>query len=481
MPLAGLLLFEAMIVAVGLFVARLLLPRGERHPAELWLPLAFAVGLTVHAMVLMGSLALMGWYSPWHLPVLAVVALVLHGALWRSPRLAPLGGFTFLSRSGAAHTQSFLWLLAFIVLGRIVMLHAEALRFPLFTWDGRFIWNLKAVILFHESTIFTDSFLHQDRVHFHRDYPLLLPGAYLGIYQAAGGVFERMARLFLVHLMTMFLLAFHGAARQRCAPWLAMLFTAILAAAAFRMDYTVRDGITLLTGVADLPMAFFAFMAVVMHGRGWRSRNLRWHLLGGLMTGACLLTKSEGIVALAAIGMGNAVMAIAGRHGAWRERIIALATCAVIPVAVALPWLVLKTHLPNFYDERFADLVSQSGFGPVMDRLPIVVGIVVKELFVVRSWNVLWPLLIVGLCAGLFLRRWRWSWLPGIVVVLWLPAYVLAYLLTPLDIRYHVETSVGRLLSHFHALALLQVAWMLGLWLRWHTFPARNVASARPD
>ncbi len=479
MPLLGLLVFEAMLVAVGLLVVRPLLPRGRSHPAELWLPLSFAVGLLANALMIKVSLLLAGFYNPWQFLLLALVAALVLCIFRQSNRFAPLGGFAFLARLGPHPTGEFTRLLTILVLALVVMLHAEALRFPLFTWDGRFIWNIKAMILLHEGTIFGDSFMDPERVHFHRDYPLLLPGAYTGIYQMTGGVAERMARLFLVHLMAMFLLAFHGSLRGRCAPWIAMAFTALLAASAFRMDYTVRDGISLTTGVADFPLAFLLFLATVLYLRGWRTSEPRWHLLGGLMAGACLLTKSEGLVVFAALSAANAVAALTLGRRSLHERFWHLALAVGVPLAIVAPWLLIKSLMPNFYDEKFGDLIADAGWAPLLQRLPRVLTILAQEIGSTRSWNLTWFLFPVALLAASF-RRWhRLGWQPGAVVVLILAAYLLAYLATPLEVHYHMETSIGRLLSHLYPLALFQLATALGLAVRWTLWPPYGITPHR--
>jgi len=248
---------------------------------------------------------------------------------------------------------------------------------------------------------------------------------------------------------------------------MAMAFTALLAESAFRMDYTVRDGISLTTGVADFPLALFLFLATWLHLLGWKSSNPRWHLLGGLMTGACLLTKSEGIVVFAALFAVNMLAALCLCRRSLRERTKHFALAVAVPMAVVAPWLLLKASLPNFYDEKFGDLIGVAGLAPLLQRLPRVLSLIVYEATSVRSWNLTWFLFPVAFLVAILCRRRRLHWLPGAVAVLILSAYLLAYLATPLEIHYHVETSIGRLLSHVYPLALFQLAAALGLGVRW--------------
>ncbi|MCC5876380.1 MAG: hypothetical protein JJU11_09210, partial [Candidatus Sumerlaeia bacterium] len=177
--------YTLVLLMAGLPILLLLAPRDARMRAELWLPLAFALGWSLHAVSVKWCLVLLGVMPAALLPLLAVFGLAGTGALVHTGRAAALRGFT-LHRVPPSGAMLYIALLLLIA-ARFILLTTDALRFPLFTWDGRMTWNLKAILLYHEGAVATEAFLDPLRIHFHRDYPLMLPIAYTGVYQLAGG------------------------------------------------------------------------------------------------------------------------------------------------------------------------------------------------------------------------------------------------------------------------------------------------------
>lgn len=454
------------LLVVGLPLVYLLLPRDRKHPAELWLPLSFAMGWGVHGLLVILTQLFLRHSPPDVLSYAAFAGtgLILVLFLATDPRNV-LTGFRIarFPRRGTLLYGSLL----FLVLARVFLLLEDATRFPLYTWDARFIWNMKAILLFNEGSVFADAFLDPARIHFHRDYPLLLPTAYLGIYNFAGAVEERMARLFLAVMMCFFGLAMFDAVRRRATPMIALLFTLVLLAGAFRQDYGSFDGITLTSGVADFPLAFLAFLAFAAYLRGWQEGHWRWFVLGGILTGFCFLVKMEGLVVFALAALMNAVGVVVHRRGApWRRAAARPALALGLALVVALPWFVLKAGLPNFYDESYGDTLRIGSLGAVLARFPIVAQYYYEHLFRFANWGFTWSVYLALLPATAYCWRRGRRYLLDIVIVGWLAAYFVVYMLSPLYLGYHIETSIGRLFSHIMPLALLQVATLGGLWLR---------------
>lgn len=454
------------LLVIGLPIVYLLLPRDRRHPAELWLPLTFAMGWGVHGLLVILTQLTLGATPPELLSYAAfgATALVLVLFLATDP-MKVLAGFRIarVPPNGALLYGA----LFFLILARVFLLFEDATRFPLFTWDARFIWNLKAIILFNEGSVFTDAFLDPARIHFHRDYPLLVPTAYFGIYNFAGEVEERMARLFLAVMMCFFALAMFDAIRRRATPVVALLFTLVLVAGSFRQDYGSFDGITLTSGVADFPLAFFAFLAFVSSLRGWQEGRRRWFLLGGILTGFCFLVKSEGLIIFALMFLMHLAGVLVHRGGRPWKRVLGNPAIALgAALAVALPWFLLKAGLPNFYDESYGDMLRMGSLGAVIARFPIVAYYYYDHLFKFNNWGFTWSVYLALLPATVFCWRRGRRYLLDIVVVGWLAAYFVVYMLSPLYLGYHVETSIGRLFSHIMPLALLQLGTLCGLWLR---------------
>ena len=57
-------------------------------------------------------------------------------------------------------------------------------------------------------------------------------------------------------------------------------------------------------------------------------------------------------------------------------------------------------------------------------------------------------------------RSWfrkREFWLDS-VIILWIAAYIFTYMMSPLNLIFHLDTSISRLMSHFLPLVLVRLA-----------------------
>lgn len=430
----------------------------DRRPLELewWLPLAVGLGWVARTLVLLASLLVVGRWHPWLFPLLTVVG-ALGVVAWRGPRgvATILGGPRFINDLARLDRWAGLrWLLAGVVLLRVLLLVENALNLPMFAWDGRFIWELKARLLVDERTVFSPAFTDPDRVHFHRDYPLMLSTAMAELYWWAGERLPRASRLLLSLLAVPWLLWLYGFLRRRSDSLTALLFTALASAMPFRRDYGIEDGPSIATGVADFPLCLLVTMAFVLGAEGIRRARRDWLLLAGVLAGGCAILKEEGIFAVLLLPV---LLLLATRldRRRWLDGVVLPSLVAVL---VFLPWRAVKAQLPNFYDEKFTEALRPEFLPLLIERLPRLPPLLIAEVANVERWGVLWPLWLALVVAGFVWRlRTRVAALEA-VAALWLMGYVAAFVVTPLHIVYHVETASGRLLSHVQGLVVIAIA-----------------------
>lgn len=465
LPFLAPLVYLLFLVFIGLPLLYLVLPRDRKLVAELWLPLSFALGWGIHAFIGKLFLLLFGVYPFWILYLVLLVGIAGHavhhhlGTRWSDC----LGGFRIHRippRGALLHG-----VLLMLLVSKFALLLGDALRTPFFTWDGRMIWNLKALILYHEETIFTGSFLDPNRVHFHRDYPLMLPMAYTSIYQIAGGVHDRLARVFLVLFFALFTLAIYGAIRARASGTISLVVALLATSVAFRQDYGFYDGVTLLTGVADHPLSFYIFLTFYTLYRAINGGGTRWLVLAGLLAGSSMMLKAEGIIVLAMLVGTVFLWLVFWRPG--RRQLAGAGWMLLVAILVALPWVLLSRYLPNFYDESFGDKLHVDYIPKMIERIPLVIELIGEEVTDISKWGILLHGWILLLPLSLFFWKRGKRVLLDVVILVWMAGYFVVYLITPLMLSYHIPTSIGRLLTHFHALILFQLGTLFGLVIRW--------------
>lgn len=311
-------------------------------------------------------------------------------------------------------------------------------EFPRGEWDAVDIWNARALAFLRAPL--PDALRHAH----HADYPLLLPLAVFGLWSWTGAT-----PLVPMALATLFAAASAGllysaVARMRGRVPAAICTAVLLASPSFAHHAASQR--------ADVALAGFvlaAAVALVAHGTRPEPRLLG---LAGVALGGALWTKNEGILVTAV--MAGCWWLGAGRPGARR---VAPLLLGAAPFALALLHhkLTCGSGTDLFVEQRAGlwERLAQPA------RWATIGGA-----FVVQG-SYFW---LAGGALALYFRRRLPGRLPrearflvpalGIV----LAGYASVYALTPHDLAWHLETSLGRLLLQLWPLTLL----ILGLGAR---------------
>ena len=219
------------------------------------------------------------------------------------------------------------------------------------------------------------------------------------------------------------------------------------------------------TGVLAL---LVAFVAVAFR----RAGDADWHLSVAVLAGAVLLTGPLGRRTDLAVGVVAAFAAaskieglpfalfLIGIHLLARRRhplragvllrSLGPGTCLI------LPWMTGVLH---------HDLFQASNLGPLRPEQISRVALALGESLGAPEWRGIGLLLLVLLPLPFLLRRLR---RPGLLVVLQLAFYLLAYVASPLDPRPLVLTTFFRLIAHVAPTLLLCGILLLDAWISRH-------------
>lgn len=459
-------LYLLAVMAVGYAALRLLLRRAAGVAAEIWVPASFGLGLGFQAIVFYISLALFGKVSVLLL-VIASALLIAGSAAWllRFPpeERGDLRGFEFLTPPTNGNARSLYWACAAFILLFLGIIYTNAAQYPFTSYDGRAIWSYKAQVLLHERTVFNEEFQDPYRQHYHREYPILMPLAKFMIYDTIGRVAERQVRFLLSSVFVFSVLFIYGFLRRFGAgPLMAMLLAMLYCATPFRDDWSERDGGALNSGAVDIPLSLFAMIAIGSFMMFWKERQ-RWQwVLGAAFVAICLMTKKEGIVILAVVSFGNGLQALFGGGITDRKRAMVDAVGAsLLAVAIAVPSLYVGSRMPNFYDEKYGEMLRWEVLSQVHTRIPIVVVTTAQEIVFIKKWNWYWVSFLAMLILavpGWFTRR---EFYLDAILLAWIASYFFVYLVSPLNLVFHLNTSTSRLASHFLPIVLVR----LGLFL----------------
>jgi hypothetical protein len=324
---------------------------------------------------------------------------------------------------------------------------------PYGDWDAWNIWTMRARFLFRSGPAWRNAFAP---IFAHPDYPLLLSGAIARSWTWLGGEQARIPQ-FLAAAFTLLGagLLTAGVARLRGSNqgWLAGLS---LLGTVF---YLVRGA----SMYADVPLSFYFLAAILLLALYDAGRHSAPGLLvlAGLAAGLAAWTKNEGILFLAVTLFVRTGLAWrrAGGRGALREAGALLAGAAPVVAVVVLFKVAVTAE---------NDLAAGQSWHTLLPRLTDVSrSVFILKSFLGSLWHVGKALVVIlplaCLLAGGAPDRRR-GLLPGLAGILgaMLIGYFFVYLATPNDLKWHVPTSIDRLLIQLWPSMLLAAFLYLG-------------------
>jgi hypothetical protein len=336
---------------------------------------------------------------------------------------------------------------AILFLGAYALFQAT-LR-PMEAWDSVAIWGVRGKAIYLARSIPVEAFTKADSQLFHHDYPFLLPLLQGYVYQWMPRFNDFAVKVIGPLFLFACLLLFFGMLRQlplsrgRC-----LLYTFLLASLP---ELSVQAS----NGYADILICFYFSGSLLLLLQWMKKRTLAPLVLSALFGGAAALTKNEGLM----LGLINCViLALYLFCSELRTRWKTFLLYAAVLSCVELPWLILRQRYALASDFLNAQSLDAAFHWERLARLGPILYQYQSNWFRLDHWNILWPLLFVVLAAN-FRRCFRSE--SGYVLLgvgLALAGYSMIYLITPLEIHWHLSTSANRLFLHFVPLVVYFIA-----------------------
>lgn len=312
-------------------------------------------------------------------------------------------------------------------------------------FDALFNFEMKARLAFENATrgqlplaFFSDA----SRVWSHPRYPLLVPFAEFWIYAWLGRVDQHLVKVLFPLFYIALVCVVAGAVRR-----LSSAGTALLAAAALGTlpPLTVIPGA--ISGYAEVPLASAMAAATACALTALHDRRNHGFWLAGALAAVGAWTKVEG--AVLALCLGATVMIVAGRRAA---------PIVVMPLGVIVPWTIFQ-HFYGIPEKDFPSLSPLIALAN-LERVPVIVRMVARELITPGHWGLLWPSFAVMAILALAQRRLRGAHVVlTSVVLIPLCVYAASYLFSAwTDVEGHVGTSFVRLLVPLAPVAIIFTA-----------------------
>jgi len=366
------------------------------------------------------------------LPVAAALARrILSAAPERSARV-PLNPFEVI-------LSSLLLTFGIFVTASLV---ANGLAVPVNDWDGKMTWVAQARFIRGARSVDAPALRDPSAWVVHPRYPVLMPVVQVAAQEIADAPWDddRFVRPLYALFWPAFLLVLFDAAAAR-AGRLAALVAALAAACAPALAFSPQGGAA--GTYSDLPLACFWGAGLLLLAS--EGASLASGLASGVLLGAAVLTKSEGLP-LAAAALGASVAwAFAGKR--LRANRVPLLAAAGVVAASALLLFSWRSEIPPRYDEgQVAAFSVEALVKGAATRLPVAARACAAAMANRGEWGFTWLLVPLGLVLGAR-RLGRRDALPlAVALAAALALYASAYALSVWPPAMLAETTWDRLL-----------------------------------
>lgn len=344
---------------------------------------------------------------------------------------------------------------------------------PMYQFDARAIWGLKAKVLFQERTIFSESVENISRNHPHPRYPLLIPLSSAWIFYNIGEADDRVVRLvFLVFFIGLIAAAFR---LQQEHTGDVAAFLSLSAFLFVPYIYGSKSG-GASSGHADITLSFYITASALAIMLWMKQRNAVFVIVGALFAACAALTKNEGLVYAMILFLTAAVFTIASKEDRKADRskksladewfkvrqwkLFGLAAYVLVGIVALIPWLLVRADLPKFLDEDYLRYLNVRDIVAGAARLPTIMKIFCAELLNTKNWGLIWVLIAASACAAWWKGN-KESRFVSVVMALQIAAYLVVFVITPYDVAGQMIVSVPRLLLHVLPLGVTLVSFQV--------------------
>ena len=324
-------------------------------------------------------------------------------------------------------------------------------------WDAIAVWNLKAQFLLSATdwlNIFSPEIYWS-----HPDYPLMLPSLVASGWDVFGGVYPFIPAFIQLVLLALICLILFSGLRQKKHSSLAVIAVAIICLDRHFIARVVSE-------YADTLLSLYYLLGVIVllfWNKISKSKQFFWI---GLLMSACFWSKNEGMVFFIIWSLVCLFR--------MRKNLVSISyfTLGVSPTLISFLYLkiilapqnvIIKTQTTSSIIDKISDT---NRYIDIVQSLSLTLA---------QFYPVILLLLIFGIYNFVKYQQ-KIHWSIALVIVGTLVTYVIAYLLTPYDLEWHLQHSVLRLLHQLYPATIL--ALMMYLPAYQGTSPGKTAAKS---
>jgi len=359
------------LLSGGWLLRRLFPDLYERLPLPAQLAYGFGVGMMAVAALTLG-MKLCGFHG-YH-TVLLVTSITGIFELWDRRKIASEKMWEGILRTGRQPVTIVVIVIAaaiFLCLFRLAGLQG------LVEFDAVAGWALKAKMLH----LFTGHdligwFSDPHFAYAHLDYPTLVPALHATTYDSIGHVDEFVTKFWPTWMLLLLVGVIGSAAGRGIKPYTPQVFLLGLLLVPATLAFVQQEG-------ATMPMIFFTVTGLLECAAWQLEKDPARLALGLTLLFGAAMTKFEGIVLFALAGAWFAVSPATRPAWRWSPRFWAVVAFWSLSV---LPFIWLRTHIPVLHWQSNWVHYGLMAPGHVIAYFPIILGILLAQLFFDESF-----------------------------------------------------------------------------------------------
>ncbi len=358
-----------------------------------------------------------------------------------------------------------------IIVFQVAYAFINATMLPASAWDSWAIWFFKAKAFYMERSVSSAFLTNTEYAYDHPEYPNLVPLSMAFVYLTAGGVEDALAKLLYPVKQLAMLVVFYHALKMVFNARASIVFTALLSLTPIIVIHATGVGSGLgglytgdFVGYADLMLSVyllssgvFIYFAVSPDHAGDADAFRVHSLFAAFFLAMAAWTKNEGLV----FAFAGAIILIHSAASSRRQWIgNALAIVAVLAIFI-LPWAFFKGSLG--LKSEFAGRASFEVLTNNAERIGIIVPRMLYYMFTkVSLYNFIWWAYVLSSVVNIRASVRMPLLALNALMLLQLSLYVFAYVITPSDINWHLQTSLDRVLMQVSPLAMFVASCNMG-------------------
>ena len=330
----------------------------------------------------------------------------------------------------------------------------KALIKPMDSFDSIGNFAFKAKMFFMERHVPYELFLNKSIDVQHPDYPLFIPLSETWVYMFLGRWNDLLVKAMFPMFFIALLVIFYFVLKRVIGKRLTLVSTFFLATIPHFLNYAA-------IGYADFALTVFSatsFLYIFL----WilHKRENKYLFLATCLAIFAVWTKHEGVFFLLINLALLALFMLLNRNQITKTQLGGISSFLIVPAVLTVIWFAYF-HMIGFSNEFVnRETLHFSVAVRNLHRIPLVLYEYQKHIFGPKKWNISYLVFFLGLIfyfKTAFRGHFKYITLS---VLLSLAGYGFFYLITPLEIRFHLQTAGSRLLIHFLPITVFWIGYL---------------------